>query len=88
VRQCSLDFHPRHGLSQDALPQPRFHSVLHDEIDGAAEQLLEPLLDAGIVEQPDGFVELDQQVHGWATWLLLGPLVSSAPPKASTLRRI
>jgi len=37
--------------------------ILHDEIDGAAEQLAEALLHAEEMEQSDGPVELDEQIH-------------------------
>ncbi len=39
------------------------HGVLHDQIDAAAEDLLEAVLDAEEVEQADGAVEVDQEAH-------------------------
>lgn len=50
-------------LGEDAVPQLALHRVAHDEVDLAAEDLLEPALHPEEVEQADRPVEVDEEVH-------------------------
>src|SRR5512133_3119225 len=51
------------GLGENAVAQLALHGVAHDQIDAAAEDLLEAVLDAEEVEQAHGAVEVDQEIH-------------------------
>lgn len=49
-------------LREDPVPQLALHGVAHDQVDAAAEDLLEPALNTEEVEQADGLVEVDEEV--------------------------
>lgn len=50
------------GLAEDPVPKLRLHGVPHDQVDAAAQDLLESPLHPEEVEQSDRPVERDEQV--------------------------
>lgn len=50
-------------LGEDAVPQLALDGVAHDEVDLAAEDLLEPALHPEEVEEAHGPVEVDEKVY-------------------------
>jgi hypothetical protein len=51
------------GLGQDSITNARFQTLRRAKIDAASKQILQVVLEFQEPEQPDGSVELDQQVH-------------------------
>ena len=51
------------SLTEDPVTELRLHSLPHDQVYGAAEDLFQPPLDPEEVEESDGPVEVDEQVH-------------------------
>ncbi len=51
------------SLAEDPVAELRLHGLPHDQVHAAAEDLFQPPLYPEEVEQPDGPVEVDEQVH-------------------------
>ncbi len=51
------------SLAEDPVAELRLHRLAHDEVHAAAEDLFQPPLNPEEVEEPDGSVEVDEQVH-------------------------
>ncbi len=51
------------SLAEDSVTELRLHGLSHDQVHAAAEDLFQPPLHPEEVEESDGPVELDQQVH-------------------------
>jgi hypothetical protein len=52
-----------HRLSQDPVADARLQALRRAEVDSATKEILKMALKFHEPEQPDGSVELDQQVH-------------------------
>ncbi len=51
------------SLAEDPVAELRLHGLPHDKVHAAAEDLFQPPLNPEEVEESDGPVEVDEQVH-------------------------
>ncbi len=58
------------SLAEDPIAELRLHGLPHDQVHPAAEDLFQPPLNTEEVEETDGPVEVDEEVHV-AVWCRL-----------------
>lgn len=51
------------GLAEHSLSKARMETGGHDKVDVATEDLLEPVLESDVTDEPGDLVELHEQVH-------------------------